>query len=105
MKPPHLPPPSPEHERLCVLYDPATGRIVHTHRVMTMPGGRRVDEEEMERRTRERARSRGRDIKGLALLHIDPKTHRQDAFYKVDVEAKTLVETTFKPPLGTRESR
>lgn len=95
MKNPH-PLPTPEDEKLCVLYEPKTGVIVHTHRVTTMPGGRKVDAAEMERRTRERATSRGRDVHKLALLHVDPKTYRPGAFYRVDVKAKALVETKVK---------
>ena len=43
----HGDPVQPEDEKLCVLYDPATGRIIHTHRVTTLPRGRKVDDAEM----------------------------------------------------------
>lgn len=105
MKGPHLASPSPEEEKLCVLYDPATGRIAHSHRVTTMPGGRKVNREEMEGRTRERASSRGRDINGLAILHVDPKTYKLGAFYQIDVRAKKLVETTDKPAVRHQRER
>jgi hypothetical protein len=89
--------PPPEDEKLCVLYDPSTGRIVHTHRVTTMAGGRKVDKAEMEKRTRQRAKSRGRDISGLTLLHVDPETYKLGAFYEVNLRTKKLVETVHKP--------
>jgi hypothetical protein len=97
MKAPHRILRPPEDEKLCVLYDPATGHIVHTHRVTTLRGGRKVDEAEMERRTRERAASRGRDVRELPLLHVDRKSYKLGALYQVDVRTKTLVETAQKP--------
>jgi hypothetical protein len=30
---------APESIRICVLYDPSDGRIVHIHKVVTYPGG------------------------------------------------------------------
>jgi hypothetical protein len=95
----HGDPVQPEDEKLCVLYDPATGRIIHTHRVTTLPGGRKFDDAEMERRIRERSVSSGREVSGLALLHVDPKTYKMGTVYQVDVGAKKLVEAPSSPGL------
>ena len=38
----------PISNKVCVVYDPKDGRGVDTHRVLTMPGGRDVSEEELE---------------------------------------------------------
>jgi hypothetical protein len=82
----------PEEQKLCVLYDPSNGTIVHTHWVTTLPGGRKVDEAELERRIRERATSRGRDVKGLKVLHVDPKEYEPGTRYRVDIEAGKLTK-------------
>ena len=87
----------PEADKICVLYNLATGRIVHLHRVTTLPGGRKIDDAEMERRIRERSVSSGRDISGLAVLHVDPNAYKMGAVYPVDVGAKKLVEATPSP--------
>jgi len=34
-------------ERLCVVYERSSGEIVHTHRVVTLEGGREPSEHEM----------------------------------------------------------
>ena len=93
----HGAPVQPEDEKICVLYNLATGRIVHMHRVITLPGGRKVDDAEMERRIRERSVSTGRDGSGLGVLHVDPNTYKMGAVYQVDVGAKKLVEATPSP--------
>ena len=81
-----------EDQKLCVLYDPSNGNIVHTHWVTTLPGGLKVDREEIERRIRDRATSRGRDVKGLKVLHVDPKEYEQGTRYGVDLEAGKLTK-------------
>lgn len=82
----------PIDEKLCVLFEPASGVIVHTHRVTTFPGGRKIDNAEMEKRIRERAASRGRDVHKLSILHVEPKSYKLGAQYQVDVKTKKLVE-------------
>ncbi len=82
----------PEDQKLCVLYDPSNGTILHTHWVTTLPGGHKVDKAELERRIRERATSRSRDVNGLKVLHVDPREYDQGMRYRVDVEAGKLVK-------------
>ncbi len=56
-------------EMICVLYAPDDGRIVHTHSVVTLTGGKTVTEAELERRARERTgpgRKKGRGTSGVA---------------------------------------
>ena len=84
-----------EERRLCVLYDPTDGAIVHTHMVTRLKGARRVDDAEMERRVRERAgeRAAGR----LAVLHVDPANFRTAARYRVDDGALVEIERPQRP--------
>jgi hypothetical protein len=101
----HGAPVQPEADKICVLYNLATGRIVHMHRVTTLPGGRKVDDAEMERRIRERSVSSGREVSGLVVLHVDPKTYKMGAVYQVDVGAKKLVEAPSSPGARTHTPR
>lgn len=80
-----------EDQKLCVLYDPSSGAIVHTHWVTTLAGGRKVDAKEVEKRARERAALRGGDVSATKALHVDPKTYHAGSHYKVDVKAGQLI--------------
>jgi hypothetical protein len=84
-----------EERRLCLLYDPSDGAIVHAHMVTTLEGGRGVDDDEMERRVRERAgvRAAGR----LAVLHVDPATFRTAGRYRVEGGALIEIERPRRP--------
>lgn len=79
-----------EEVKVCVLYEPSTGRVVHVHRVTTMPGGRRLDQAAMEKRIRELAKLHGADSPALRVFHVDPKDIVVGANYMVDVDAKKL---------------
>jgi hypothetical protein len=81
-----------EDQKLCVLYDPSNGAIVHTHWVTTLPGGRVVGQAEMEKRIRERAAFRGRDVQEMKVLHVDPKDYEQGTRYQVDTKAGKLTK-------------
>jgi hypothetical protein len=82
--------PAPEEQKLCVLYDPSSGTVVHTHWVTTLPGGRKVDKAELEKRIRARAAFRGRDVQGMKVLHVDPSEYELGIHYRVDVAAGKL---------------
>ncbi len=62
----------PEHVSVCVLFD-EKGRMVHTHEVVTLPGGRRVPQHEVEARAFERAKRLGRKVSSLRALHVPPE--------------------------------
>lgn len=82
----------PEDVKICVLYDPKDGRIAHHHMVSTFPGGQRVDEKEVERRTLARAASFGTDTSKLKALHVAEKECNPSRRYKVDIRTLTLIE-------------
>jgi hypothetical protein len=46
----------------------------------------------MEKRIRERAASRGRNVQGMKVLHVDPKEYKQGTRYRVDLEARKLAK-------------
>jgi hypothetical protein len=82
----------PEDVKICVLYDPKDGRIAHHHMVSTFPGGQRVNEKEVERRTLALAASLGTDTSKLKALHVSEKDCDPSRRYKVDIKKLALVE-------------
>jgi hypothetical protein len=94
----------PEEVRVCVLYDPRDGRIVHHHQVVTFAGANKVDEKEVERRTLARAASFGSDTSTLRALHVSGKDCDPSHRYKVDIKTLTLVELP-KPPAARRVAK
>lgn len=79
-----------EDVKACILYEPATGRVVHVHRVTTLPGGRRLDQVAMESRIRDLAKQHGADSVDLRVLHVDPRELVVGTSYVVDVHAEKL---------------
>ncbi len=95
--------PKPEAVRICVLYDPGDGRVAHTHEVVTLPGGRKVDEKEMERRTFQRAESAGVNTSKLKALHVQPKDYDRTSVYRVELKGLRLVK--LERPVGLKPRR
>jgi hypothetical protein len=92
----------PEDVKICVLYDPKDGRIAHHHAVATYPGGRRVDEKEVERRTLARAASFGTDTSKLKALHVSENDCNPSHRYKVNIKTLKLVELPMPERLGSK---
>jgi hypothetical protein len=82
----------PESVQTCVIFDPATGRIVHTHHVVTLPGGSSASPEEVEQRAWERAAAAGHDPSQLRAIHVDSEQLNRSASYRVDVTTLQLIE-------------
>jgi hypothetical protein len=82
----------PEDVKICVLYDPKDGRIVHHHMVVTFPGAQKVDEKEIERRAHERAARLGTDTSKAKALHFSARELNPSNRYKIDLRSMTLVE-------------
>jgi hypothetical protein len=74
---------------------PTTGNIAHTHRVITLKGGTRTSEPEIEARTRETAKQLGRDRDrpALEVLHLSAEAMREPGIYAVDSERRSVVLT------------
>ena len=81
-----------EDVKICVLYDPKDGRVMHNHKVVVFPGAKKVDEKEIERRTRERAAGFGRDASKLKALHVSERECNSSSTYRVDLTSLTLVK-------------
>jgi hypothetical protein len=74
------------------LYDPATGRIVHVHRVIAFDTKREITPEHVEQRARHLAAQAGRDVAKLKALAIDPAILQKGRPHKVDLKTSSLVE-------------
>lgn len=80
----------PVSNKICVLYDAQDGRVVHTHQVLTMPGGRIVTDEEVEESAKDRAKRAGHDISGLSALRVAAEDCDCSSQYRVDLATKKL---------------
>ncbi len=83
-----------EHESMVVVYDPADGRILHshTHHDVTLEGKQPADRKAMEREAAEHIPKQSKASGQVAFLHVDPSTIDRDAVYKVDINKLQLVE-------------
>ena len=82
----------PEGVKICVLYNPKDGRVIHNHMVVFFPGSKMVDEKEVERRALERAARHVKDTSKLKALHVSEKECSPSSRYRVDLKSLRLVE-------------
>lgn len=90
---------TPESTHICILFDPADGRVFHTHRVITLPGGKKLTPEQVEQRTLHLAEKLHIDASKLSLLHVPPEQYKASVAYKVDPQSRSLVELPAPKPL------
>ena len=74
----------PRSVQCCVLFDPKDGKILHTHRVVTMDGAAETPAHLVEERARHLAKGLGLDVAYLELLHVDPREMQPGVSYRVD---------------------
>jgi hypothetical protein len=84
--------PTPEEVRICILYDPRDGRVLHHHMVETYPGADKVDQKEVEERAHARAARFGTDTSKAKALHLSPNEVDPSKRYKVDLTSLKLIE-------------
>ena len=83
------------YKAVVVLYDPATGDIVHGHYCEAESQSDLPNKAELERTALERAKRHAKPGTQLAraqVLHVDPAGFEMNRLYRVDPKAKTLVE-------------
>ena len=86
---------------MAVLFDPETGRIVHSHRVFLFDKKRQISQADVEQRARTLATRNGWDVEKLEMLSVDSSKLKERAKHKVDVKSRSLVEMErpkLKPP-------
>lgn len=79
-------------DKICVLYNPSNGRIVHVHRSTVLAGGKLETDEEVAVHAKENAAAAGHLVEALEILHLSPEAYDASKFYMVDIEEKRLVE-------------
>ena len=79
--------------KVCVLFDPKDGRIVHIHGVTTLDGAREIDNPELERRAVGHAKAFGHQVAALKALHVPVSAIRQPGTLKVNAEGSALVQS------------
>jgi hypothetical protein len=97
----HGMPVSDDSSKVCVLYDPEDGRVVHVHGVTTIQGGKAVSDAEVEQRTIAHAKSLGRPVQGLRSLQVPISAIRQGGGLKVNAEGTSI--TASEPPAHPRK--
>jgi hypothetical protein len=82
----------PESMDVCVLYDPANGRVVHVHRVATFAGAKKSSAHEIEARCLKVAKQLGHTTAHLKSLHVPHGQFKAATPYIVDVKSSKLIE-------------
>jgi hypothetical protein len=76
-----------------VIYDRASGEVLHTHHVAGAPGALLPERDEIVRAVLEHAAlTTKREPDALACLEVDPNALRPRTAFRVDVAAQRLVE-------------
>jgi hypothetical protein len=83
--------------KVCILYDPKDGRVVHVHGVTTMQGGKNVSHAELEQRAMTHAKAFGRSVEGLKSLHLPPSAIPQHGGLRVNADGSGLVLSHARP--------
>ncbi len=82
----------PTSHEICMIYDPATGRVVHVHQHITYPGGRQVSASEIEAHALAvLARGMKADVSGFHVLHLKPEEYQEGALYRIEPESQRLI--------------
>ena len=87
-----------QDEKLCLLYRPSDGVIVHYHRAKLFVPGRTLDVGQVEKRALEEATRRGHDVEQLAVLHVAPAEMDRRRRYRVDTSSGTLIVVDSEGP-------
>ena len=82
--------------KCCVLFDPADGKIVHTHRVVTMEGAEETPARLLEERVRHLAKGFGLNLASLELMHVDAGHLQPGVTYRVDKDKRLVAAKSVK---------
>jgi hypothetical protein len=90
-------PTTPKSVELCALYDAASGRIVHVHRVETYAGAKKTSKAHIEERCLKIAKQLGHETSSLKTLHVPHTKFKKGIAYKVDVKTRKLKSVPRRP--------
>jgi non-ribosomal peptide synthetase component F len=93
-------PVSDDASRVCLLFDPKSGRVVHGHTATALHSPNTLTEAELEERARKYARHFGHSVGGLRALHLPLAAVRQPGRLRVNAAGTGLVPA---PPTAPRD--
>ncbi len=86
--------------RVCIVYNQASGAVLHLHQIIAMPGAPEATDEELIAEPHEFAGHSARKARAkIATIVVERDALNRQTAYKVDVKRKTL------RPLGRIEGR
>jgi hypothetical protein len=81
-------------DSMVMIYDAATGEILHVHRVVSDVSAAHPDDEAMERQALAQAAKRRKSLPArVEVLRVPFSSLRPRTTYKVDVEKRALIAT------------
>jgi len=83
--------------KVCVLFDPKDGRVVHVHGATTLQSKNEIGAAEMEARARKHAERFGKSTAGLKALHVAIAAVRTDGAFRVNERGDGLVSVPRRP--------
>ncbi len=98
----HGKPVADDASRVCVLFDPKDGRVVHIHGLTTLHGRETISDAELEKRTADHAMAFGHSVAGLKTLHVPISSIRNRGIFKVNATG-TGLEVTRQPKMRPGE--
>jgi len=89
--------------RVCILFDPKDGRVLHTHCVTTLHTGNQLEVAEIESRARRHAKGFGKSVDNLKALHLPFEALGGHIAYRVN-SAGNAIEPLARPTQGARKA-
>lgn len=77
--------------KVCILFDPKDGRVVHVHGVTSLNSGSEIGAPEMEARARRYAEHFDRSTTDLRALHVPITVMREHGAFRVNERGDGLV--------------
>jgi hypothetical protein len=90
--------PNADHDvKTVAVYDSTSGRVVHTHHVVTLAGGTPTDDDQIRARALQFAQDllagpRGKGVGTLETIFVDARSLIPGVTYTVDTKHRTLVQ-------------
>jgi len=83
--------------KVCILFDPKDGRVVHVHGVTILNSRGGIGATEMETRTRKHAEHFGKSTAGLRALHVPITAIREHGAFRVNERGDGVIPIPRRP--------
>jgi hypothetical protein len=80
-----------EASKVCILFDPKDGRIMHVHGRTVVHSRGHITESELEARARQHAEHFGKPVAGLKVLHVPLAAIRENGRLRVSAGGDSLI--------------